>query len=107
MGATSGWDSIACTGRSRGKALFQMLGVFAEFERSIIQERIAAGIVLRMPVPAASAARTAASAVAVVDAVDFSGARARAKGSAEREVLGLRGAMSLARSEATLHRRAR
>jgi DNA invertase Pin-like site-specific DNA recombinase len=27
-----------------GKALFQMLGVFAEFERSIIQERIAAGI---------------------------------------------------------------
>jgi DNA invertase Pin-like site-specific DNA recombinase len=27
-----------------GKALFQMLGVFAEFERSIIQERIYAGI---------------------------------------------------------------
>jgi DNA invertase Pin-like site-specific DNA recombinase len=27
-----------------GKALFQMLGVFAEFERSIIQERIHAGI---------------------------------------------------------------
>jgi DNA invertase Pin-like site-specific DNA recombinase len=27
-----------------GKALFQMLGVFAEFERSIIQERINAGI---------------------------------------------------------------
>jgi DNA invertase Pin-like site-specific DNA recombinase len=27
-----------------GKALFQMLGVFAEFERSIIQETIAAGI---------------------------------------------------------------
>ena len=27
-----------------GKALFQMLGVFAEFERSIIQERIATGI---------------------------------------------------------------
>jgi hypothetical protein len=27
-----------------GKALLQMLGVFAEFERSIIQERIAAGI---------------------------------------------------------------
>ena len=27
-----------------GKALFQMLGVFAEFERSIIQERITAGI---------------------------------------------------------------
>jgi len=30
--------------RPAGKALFQMLGVFAEFERSIIQERIAAGI---------------------------------------------------------------
>ena len=27
-----------------GKALFQMLGVFAEFERSIIQERVLAGI---------------------------------------------------------------
>jgi DNA invertase Pin-like site-specific DNA recombinase len=27
-----------------GKALFQMLGVFAEFERSIIQERIRAGL---------------------------------------------------------------
>ena len=27
-----------------GEALFQMLAVFAEFERSIIQERIAAGI---------------------------------------------------------------
>ena len=27
-----------------GKALFQMLGVFAEFERAIIQERIAAGL---------------------------------------------------------------
>src|SRR6516164_5058250 len=27
-----------------GRALFQMLGVFAEFERSIIQERINAGI---------------------------------------------------------------
>jgi DNA invertase Pin-like site-specific DNA recombinase len=27
-----------------GRALFQMLGVFAEFERSIIQERIHAGI---------------------------------------------------------------
>jgi len=32
------------TGTPAGKALFQMLGVFAEFERSIIQERIAAGI---------------------------------------------------------------
>ena len=27
-----------------GRALFQMLGVFAEFERAIIQERIHAGI---------------------------------------------------------------
>jgi DNA invertase Pin-like site-specific DNA recombinase len=33
------------TSTPAGKALFQMLGVFAEFERSIIQERIAAGIV--------------------------------------------------------------
>ena len=32
------------TGTPAGKALFQMLGVFAEFERAIIQERIAAGI---------------------------------------------------------------
>jgi DNA invertase Pin-like site-specific DNA recombinase len=29
---------------SLGRALFQMLGVFAEFERSIIQERIHAGL---------------------------------------------------------------
>ena len=32
------------TSTPAGKALFQMLGVFAEFERSIIQERIHAGI---------------------------------------------------------------
>jgi DNA invertase Pin-like site-specific DNA recombinase len=32
------------TSTPAGKALFQMLGVFAEFERSIIQERIAVGI---------------------------------------------------------------
>src|SRR5262249_39491819 len=32
------------TSTPAGKALFQMLGVFAEFERTIIQERIAAGI---------------------------------------------------------------
>jgi len=32
------------TSTPAGKALFQMLGVFAEFERSIIQERIALGI---------------------------------------------------------------
>jgi DNA invertase Pin-like site-specific DNA recombinase len=27
-----------------GKALFQMMGVFAEFERSMIQERVRAGL---------------------------------------------------------------
>lgn len=27
-----------------GKAMFQMLGVFAEFERAIIQERVRAGL---------------------------------------------------------------
>ena len=27
-----------------GKAIFQMMGVFAEFERSIIQERVRAGL---------------------------------------------------------------
>ena len=32
------------TSTPAGKALFQMLGVFAEFERGIIQERIRAGI---------------------------------------------------------------
>jgi DNA invertase Pin-like site-specific DNA recombinase len=32
------------TSTPAGKALFQMLGVFAEFERSIVQERIRAGI---------------------------------------------------------------
>jgi DNA invertase Pin-like site-specific DNA recombinase len=32
------------TSTPAGKALFQMLGLFAEFERAIIQERIAAGI---------------------------------------------------------------
>jgi DNA invertase Pin-like site-specific DNA recombinase len=32
------------TSTPAGKALFQLLGVFAEFERSIIQERIRAGI---------------------------------------------------------------
>jgi|KBSSwiStaDraftv2_1062776.scaffolds.fasta_scaffold787936_3 resolvase-like protein len=28
----------------QGKAMFQMLGVFAEFDRSIIQERVRAGL---------------------------------------------------------------
>jgi Resolvase, N terminal domain len=32
----------ACT--SSGKAMFQMMGVFAEFERAMIQERVRAGI---------------------------------------------------------------
>ncbi len=32
------------TSTQAGKALIQMLGVFAEFERAIIQERIHAGI---------------------------------------------------------------
>lgn len=32
------------TGTSGGKALFQMMGVFAEFERSVIQERVMAGL---------------------------------------------------------------
>jgi DNA invertase Pin-like site-specific DNA recombinase len=31
-------------GANPGKAMFQMLGVFAEFERSIIQERVRAGL---------------------------------------------------------------
>ena len=30
--------------KTAGRALFQMLGVFAEFERAIIQERIHAGL---------------------------------------------------------------
>jgi DNA invertase Pin-like site-specific DNA recombinase len=49
-----------------GKALFQMLGVFAEFERSIIQERVNAGLdraraqgkrLGRPPVPPITAAK--------------------------------------------------
>jgi DNA invertase Pin-like site-specific DNA recombinase len=32
------------TGTPAGKAMFQMLGVFAEFERAIIQERVKAGL---------------------------------------------------------------
>src|SRR5438477_7688026 len=32
------------TGTPAGKALFQMLGVFAEFERAIIRERVNAGL---------------------------------------------------------------
>ncbi len=33
-----------------GKAMFQMMGVFAEFERSIIQERVRAGLARAMPI---------------------------------------------------------
>ena len=32
------------TGTPAGKALFQMLGVFAEFERAMIVERVKAGL---------------------------------------------------------------
>jgi DNA invertase Pin-like site-specific DNA recombinase len=32
------------TSRSSGKAMFQMLGVFSEFERAMIQERVRAGL---------------------------------------------------------------
>ena len=32
-----------------GKAMFQMMGVFAEFERAIIAERVRAGLVGRRP----------------------------------------------------------
>jgi DNA invertase Pin-like site-specific DNA recombinase len=32
------------TSTPAGKAMFQMMGVFAEFERSIIQERVRAGL---------------------------------------------------------------
>jgi DNA invertase Pin-like site-specific DNA recombinase len=39
-----------------GKAMFQMMGVFAEFERSMIQERVRAGL-RRAKEEAARAAR--------------------------------------------------
>jgi DNA invertase Pin-like site-specific DNA recombinase len=32
------------TGTSSGRAMFQMLGVFSEFERALIRERVAAGL---------------------------------------------------------------
>lgn len=35
---------VSPCGPTDGKAMFQMLGVFAEFERELIRERIAAGI---------------------------------------------------------------
>jgi Resolvase, N terminal domain/helix-turn-helix, Psq domain len=37
-------SSSSATFTPAGKAMFQMLGVFAEFERSIIQERVRAGL---------------------------------------------------------------
>jgi Resolvase, N terminal domain len=41
------WTGLGCCSvlwSLAGKAMFQMLGVFAEFERSIIQERVRAGL---------------------------------------------------------------
>jgi len=38
-----------------GKALFQMMGVFAEFERSITQDRIHAGLLVLAPKASVSA----------------------------------------------------
>jgi DNA invertase Pin-like site-specific DNA recombinase len=38
-----------------GKAMFQMMGVFAEFERAMIQERVKSGLA-RAPPPARSSA---------------------------------------------------
>jgi DNA invertase Pin-like site-specific DNA recombinase len=38
------FDVVIDTTSPGGKAMFQMLGVFAEFERSIIQERVRAGL---------------------------------------------------------------
>ena len=39
-------DAVFCEWRGRvpGKALFQMMGVFAEFERAIMRERVNAGL---------------------------------------------------------------
>jgi DNA invertase Pin-like site-specific DNA recombinase len=37
-------DRRSDTTNPAGKAMFQMLGVFAEFERSMIQERVRAGL---------------------------------------------------------------
>jgi DNA invertase Pin-like site-specific DNA recombinase len=34
---------MPCSTSGAGKALFQMLGVFAEFERATIRERVMAG----------------------------------------------------------------
>jgi DNA invertase Pin-like site-specific DNA recombinase len=42
-----GWDGIAVRvgrGAPAGEAMFQMMGVFAEFERAMIQECVRAGL---------------------------------------------------------------
>ena len=41
----------------RGRALFQMMGVFAKFERAMIQERVRAGWLARLPRAPSSAGR--------------------------------------------------
>jgi DNA invertase Pin-like site-specific DNA recombinase len=41
-GTEQGKGSVRAT--PSGKAMFQMLGVFAEFERAVIQERVRAGL---------------------------------------------------------------
>ena len=40
------WSEKVCwtTTTPAGKAMFQMMGVFAEFERAMIRERVNAGI---------------------------------------------------------------
>ena len=40
------WSEKVCwtTTTPAGKAMFQMMGVFAEFERAIVQERVRAGL---------------------------------------------------------------
>ena len=65
-----------------GKAMFQMLGVFAEFERSMIQERVRSGL---------SRARLAAEAKGKV----FVMGRPKVKSSVERDILALRGTMGI------------
>lgn len=65
-----------------GKAMFQMLGVFAEFERSMIQERVRSGL---------SRARLAAEAKGKV----FVMGRPKVKTSVEKDILALRGTMGI------------
>jgi DNA invertase Pin-like site-specific DNA recombinase len=65
-----------------GKAMFQMLGVFAEFERSMIQERVRSGL---------SRAKAAAEAKGKV----FVMGRPKVKSSVEKDILALRGTMGI------------